>query len=105
MCIRDSVRSGYDELLTGGRVLTGGTVLLEGSAELAERVFNLPVRVGRPADIGGLVDVVNSPDFATGVGLVLYGAREGQGSSTKLDEENVFIRMKNQVVGWFSEYF
>jgi len=99
------VRSGYDELLTGGIVLTGGTVLLEGSAELAERVFNLPVRVGCPADIGGLVDVVNSPDFATGVGLVLYGAREGQGSSTRLDEENVLIRMKNQVVGWFSEYF
>ncbi len=99
------VRSGYDELLTGGIVLTGGTVLLDGSSELAEQVFNLPVRVGRPADIGGLVDVVNSPDFATGVGLVLYGAREGQGSSLKLDEDNIFMRMKNQVTSWFSEYF
>ncbi len=99
------VRSGYDELLTGGIVLTGGTVLLDGSSELAEQVFNLPVRVGRPTDIGGLVDVVNSPDFATGVGLVLYGAREGQGSSVRLDEDSVFMRMKNQITSWFSEYF
>ena len=99
------VRSGYDQLLTGGIVLTGGTVLLDGSVELAERVFNLPIRIGRPTNVGGLVDIVNSPDFATGVGLVLYGAREGIDTGYRVDEDNVFMRMKNQIVHWFSEHF
>jgi cell division protein FtsA len=48
---------------------------LEGTEELADEVFELPVRIGRPQDIGGLVDVVNSPIFATGVGLIKYGQR------------------------------
>jgi len=68
-------RSGYRELVAAGVVLTGGSSLLEGTQELADEIFELPVRIGRPQDIGGLVDVVNSPIFATGVGLIKYGQR------------------------------
>lgn len=68
-------RSGYRELVAAGVVLTGGSSLLEGAQELADEIFELPVRLGRPQHIGGLVDVVNSPIFSTGVGLIQYGYR------------------------------
>ncbi|HMO17213.1 MAG TPA: cell division protein FtsA [Oligoflexia bacterium] len=110
---REIIRSGFDEFLTAGLVLTGGTVLLEGSAELAEDVFNLPVRVGYPTGVGGLIDVVNSPAFATGVGLVIYGARNsqiieyGRGRSFTNDSSSahgftIFERIKERMTSWFS---
>src|SRR5512136_196649 len=72
---REIVKSGFEDLIASGVVITGGTTILEGMAELAEQVFNLPVRRGLPQNIGGLTDVVNSPVYATGVGLVIYGSR------------------------------
>ena len=63
---------GYERLLAGGVVITGGTSILRGMTELAEMVFGLPARLGLPAGIGGLVDQVLSPIYATGMGLVLY---------------------------------
>ena len=54
-------------------MLTGGTALLPGMTELGEEVFHMPVRVGVPAYIGGLADVVRSPRYATAVGLLLEG--------------------------------
>ncbi|MCG8511535.1 MAG: cell division protein FtsA, partial [Rhodospirillales bacterium] len=58
-----------------GLVLTGGTVAIDGICELAEQIFDMPVRRGHPVAVNGLVDLVNSPIFATGVGLVLWGSR------------------------------
>ena len=72
---KEIVRSGYEELMAAGVVLTGGASIMEGAPELAEQVFNLPVRRGQPTGIGGLTDIVNSPMYATGVGLVLYGIK------------------------------
>ena len=66
-------RSGFEELLSSGIVLTGGSALLAGMVELGEEVFHLPVRVGVPAYVGGLADVVRSPRYATAVGLLLEG--------------------------------
>ena len=66
-------RSGFEELLSSGIVLTGGSALLQGMTELGEEVFHLPVRVGVPAYMGGLADVVRSPRYATAVGLLLDG--------------------------------
>ena len=68
-------RAGYEKVLNSGVVITGGSASLEGLPEVAERVFDMPIRGGVPAGIGGLVDVVASPSYATGVGLVLYGLR------------------------------
>ena len=72
---KEIVRSGYEELMAAGVVLTGGASIMEGAPELVEHVFNLPVRRGQPTGIGGLTDIVNSPMYATGVGLVLYGIK------------------------------
>jgi len=69
----DIKRMGYEKSLNSGVVLTGGTALLEGLEEVAESVFDLPVRRGDPGGIGGLVDRVSTPDYASAVGLVLYG--------------------------------
>lgn len=72
-------RSGYQELIAAGLVLTGGSSLLEGMVELAEETFDgLPVRMGKPVGVGGLVDVVSSPMYATGVGLLMYGNKYRQ---------------------------
>lgn len=102
---RELIRSGFDEYLTAGVVLTGGTVLLKGIAELAEEIFSMPVRVGYPTGVGGLVDVVNSPIYATGVGLVLYGARNMEESNHRMSTGNLFEKMRNRVSEWFSAYF
>ncbi|MGZ6311431.1 MAG: cell division protein FtsA, partial [Bdellovibrionota bacterium] len=67
---REVMKSGYQDLLSAGVVITGGATLLEGMPELAEFVFEMPVKRGLPQNIGGLRDVVNSPKFATGVGLI-----------------------------------
>ena len=68
-------RAGFEKSLNSGIVLTGGGAMLEGVAEVAEQIFDLPVRRGSPAGVGGLADHVNSPSFATAVGLVMYAHR------------------------------
>lgn len=103
---REIVRSGFDEFLTGGVVLTGGSALLEGLSESAEQVFKLPVRVGYPSGVGGLVDVVHSPAFSTGVGLVLYGARTGAYRSLAgPSRQSLFERIRLRMTEWFAEHF
>jgi cell division protein FtsA len=76
-------KTGYEDMCASGIVLTGGTALMEGLQEAAERTFGLPIRRGTPKNIGGLMDVVNSPVYATGVGLVLYGAENQQEAPRK----------------------
>jgi cell division protein FtsA len=68
-------RAGYEKSLNSGIVLTGGGSILEGMPEIAEQIFDLPIRRGVPLGVGGLADHVNSPTFATSVGLVLYAHR------------------------------
>ncbi|HUH05610.1 MAG TPA: cell division protein FtsA [Kofleriaceae bacterium] len=75
--IRNEIqRSGYFDSLAAGVVLTGGATIMEGVPELAEDVLGIPARRGIPSGIGGLTDVVRSPAYSTGVGLIRYGARE-----------------------------
>ncbi len=69
----DIKRMGYEKSLNSGIVITGGTALLDGLEEVAEEIFDLPVRRGDPSGVGGLVDRVGTPDFATTVGLIQYG--------------------------------
>ena len=74
--LRDEiVRAGFDRLLNAGVVLTGGGSQLAGMSEVAEQVFDLPVRQGQPTGVGGLTEPESAPQFATAVGLALYGAR------------------------------
>ena len=71
-------RAGYEQSLHSGIVLTGGGSILDGMPEIADQIFDLPIRRGCPVGVGGLTDHVNSPAFATGVGLVLYAHRVQQ---------------------------
>jgi cell division protein FtsA len=101
---RDLIKSGFDEFLTARLVLTGRTVLVEGSAELAEQVFNMPVRIGYPGRVGGLVDVVNSPSYSTGVGLVLYGSRNMNHTDYYSREQHslsLFEKLRSRMSSWF----
>ncbi len=104
---REIVKSGYEDRIASGVVLTGGTSILEGTPELAEQVFNLPVRRGLPQNIGGLVDVVNSPVYATGVGLVVYGSKNLgiREFPTVQTDDNVFRRVARRMKEWFGEFF
>jgi cell division protein FtsA len=70
------MRLSCEDMLASGAVITGGATQLPGMAELAEEVLGIPVRVGMPKGVGGLADVVKSPAFSTGVGLVQYGASQ-----------------------------
>lgn len=102
---REIVKSGFEDLIASGVVLTGGSAILPGMPELAEQVFDLPVRRGKPMGIGGLTDVVNSPVYATGVGLVKYGSRNLQAHNFKIGEENLFDRVTRRMKDWFGEFF
>ncbi len=75
MVDHELMKSGKKDMLAAGIVLTGGGSMLDGCVEAAERVFNMPVRIGTPVDIVGLKDVVATPQFANGVGLLKYGVR------------------------------
>ncbi len=68
-------RAGFDRQLSSGVVLTGGGAMLAGLVEIAEQVFNAPVRLGVPVDFQGLGDEIASPNFAAAVGLILYGSK------------------------------
>jgi cell division protein FtsA len=102
---REIVKSGFEDLIASGVVITGGTCILPGMPEMAEQIFNLPVRRGVPRDIGGLTDVVNSPVFATGVGLVKYGSRNMQTRNFTIGQENVFDKVVRRMKEWFGEFF
>ncbi|MES9844711.1 MAG: cell division protein FtsA [Candidatus Sedimenticola sp. PURPLELP] len=98
-------RSGFENLIAGGVVLTGGSSKMEGLIDLAEEVFHMPVRLGVPQYVTGLVDVVRNPIYATGVGLLLFG---NQNQSTRLQDmpsgggmKSVWNRMKS----WFQGNF
>lgn len=86
----DIKRMGYEKSLNSGIVLTGGTALLEGLEEIAEEIFDLPVRRGDPSGVGGLVDRVSTPDFATAVGLTLYGYSQWKEKGISKDRKKSF---------------
>jgi cell division protein FtsA len=95
----------FAELLGGGVVLTGGTSLLPGIAELAEQVFEMPVRLGLPRGLGGLSANVAEPRFSTGVGLVLQAAHP-EGSQGMFSENGKAPgRSKFDIWNWFSSRF
>ncbi len=101
-------RSGLEDLVAAGIVLTGGAAKAEGVVELAEEVFHMPVRLGLPQFVAGLVDVVRNPIHATGVGLLRYGLLQQQSSRGGRDarrvigdREGVWSRMRR----WFQANF
>ena len=101
---RELVRTGFFDGLAAGLVLTGGATAMEGITEVAEHVLGLPTRRGVPGKIGGLVDVVRSPGYATGVGLVTYGAQQGKRLTSQLrgeDRPGMFKRAWSRLAEMF----
>ncbi|MEP0072129.1 MAG: cell division protein FtsA [Marinomonas sp.] len=69
-------RSGYAERIPAGIVITGGTSLMEGAADLAEKIFQMPIRLSVPDCTKGMSDIVDNPIYSTSVGLLAYGSKE-----------------------------
>jgi cell division protein FtsA len=96
-------RAGYEKSLNSGIVLTGGGAILEGMPEIAEQIFDLPIRRGSPAGVGGLADHVSSPVFATPVGVVLYAHRNRAPEPTP--GIGTLARVRVALRGIFKEFF
>jgi len=102
---KEIVKSGLDGVLASGAVLTGGSMLLPGAVEMAEASFRMPTRLGVPLHIGGLVDVIASPVYATGVGLLLYGMKRQEGTHFRIRDERILSKVKHRMSDWLSEFF
>jgi len=100
---REIYRAGMENTINSGIVITGGTALLDGIIDVAESIFNLPTRLGKPSGISGLVDVVNNPMYATGVGLVLYGARMQPSKKFRIRDKNIFNGIISRMKKWFKD--
>ncbi|EKD72156.1 MAG: hypothetical protein ACD_45C00747G0006 [uncultured bacterium] len=104
LALNELRRNGLEQVLAAGVVLTGGASKIEGALELAERVFKMPVRIGRPYNVNGLPDIIDNPIYATGVGLLVYGQRQRTNHEVVLTQpsmKSLWSRMK----GWFQGNF
>ena len=97
LVLQEIKRSGYDGLLPAGVVLCGGTAQLRGIRELGKQVLKLPVRVGGPGGLQGLTDSILTPAYATSVGLLRWGHRQGALGLTPRRGPNVGRRF----LDWF----
>lgn len=99
-------KTGYEDLVNAGVVITGGASLMEGVVELAEEVLDVPVRLGLPLGISGLTPEINSPIYATGVGLVMQGLRyRALGRPSRFIEGHLFTKITDRMKEWLKEFF
>ncbi len=101
-------RAGFEKMLNAGVVLTGGGCSLPGMTEVAEQVFDMPVRVGEAGGAEGLVDPACGPQHAAAVGLALYSARhnkETRRAALGMPVVGPFGRVGDRVRAWISEMF
>jgi cell division protein FtsA len=103
-------RSGYSDSLSAGIVITGGGSLIKNVCPLANEVLGMDAKIGRPLGLaGGLTDEVDSPIYATGVGLVLHALRTGEsneplaGSTREKGVEHVMSKITERMKTWFKE--
>lgn len=111
--VREMLQLAWHEVTQSGQadglpvevVLTGGTALLHGITDLAEEIFRVPVRCGMPAGVGGYMELVESPAYATGVGLLQYGVKQHPfGRFTKFGGDHLFARIYHRMREWCSEF-
>jgi cell division protein FtsA len=100
LILREVKRSGYDGLLAAGLVMCGGSAELAGLTELGQKVLQMPVRVGTPHDLQGLTDVLESPAYATAVGLLLWGMRQKAEPSRRQPPSLFWQRVRD----WFRAF-
>ncbi|HFQ82167.1 MAG TPA: cell division protein FtsA [Desulfobacterales bacterium] len=95
----------YKEYVNAGVVITGGTALLANIQDLAEQIFDQPVRLGNPTDLGGVTDIVNTPQCATGVGLVLYGLRNRNQTLATHRNRQAMGKISSRLKGFLGKMF
>lgn len=107
LALREIKRTEYADMLGAGVVLTGGGSLMEGVQEIAEKVFEMPVKLGTPAGFGGLKEAAQSPVHATGVGLCMYGMEHAKTHKTKrrLNGDDSFKKIMERMRSWVKEFF
>lgn len=98
-------RSGMEEMIASGIVITGGSAAMRGMMELGEEIFHTPVRLGMPRYVSGLSEVINSPRYATGVGLVLMGKQQLEQQLTGHMKTNSVMRVFERMKSWFQGNF
>lgn len=98
-------RSGFEELLSSGIVITGGSSSLLGMVELGEEIFHMPVRLGLPLYRGSLVEVVRTPRFSTGVGLIIAGIEQLRHHQKARLQGNSFKLILERIGNWFQRNF
>ncbi|MCB2180670.1 MAG: cell division protein FtsA [Desulfobulbaceae bacterium] len=97
------VNSGVKSIVNAGIVMTGGTSMLANMLDLSEQIFDLPVRIGYPRNIGGVTDIVNTPQCATGVGLVIYGMKSEGGRSFHQRSDGGIGGLARKIKGLFGK--
>lgn len=98
-------RSGFEDLCAAGVVLTGGSAKMEGVVELSEEIFHMPVRLGLPQFVSGLVDIVKNPIFSTGVGLLLFGFHNRAMREAEVRMSGSFRSVVKRMKSWFQGNF
>ncbi len=83
-----------------GIVMSGGTSLLANMADLAEQIFDVSVRIGYPRHVGGITDIINTPQCATGVGLLLYGTKHEPGQF-RVDNGPILNKLGSKIKSFF----
>jgi len=104
MVQRELLRSGVADGLASGVVLVGGTSLLEGTQELAERVFGVPVRRGLPINLKGLPEELMKPMYTTAAGLLLYQSAAG-GNGNGAGRTGRLGRLRSRLGDWVRDFF
>jgi cell division protein FtsA len=102
MAAQEIQKTGQQEMMASGAVITGGSSLMEGMTEVAERVLDLPVRVGYPGNIGGVADIVRNPMYATGVGLILHAVRTRERPESQSGQNGSVL---HKIKEWFRDIF
>ncbi len=104
MAQREIVRSGVADCLASGVVLVGGTALLEGTQELAERIFGVPVRRGLPINLRGLPEELMKPMHTTAAGLILHQSA-GRSVGAGMGRYGRWGRLRSRLSDWVRDFF
>lgn len=105
MAYKEIMKAGYEDSLAAGIVLTGGTSVMEGITELAEQIFDMPVRRGIPVGVGGSTDVIKSPVYSTAVGMIVYANRHLTKGRLKRGASGFLGNAFSKMAKWFLELF
>jgi cell division protein FtsA len=101
MVNQELIDANFKDQVNAGVVLTGGTALLANIIDIGEQIFDLPVRIGYPQNVGGVSDMVNTPQCATGVGLVLYALKNSNSRRYRLRDGRGLGRLAGRMREWF----